>query len=115
MASLALEEMAVVCVRLGAKRKTVFGLAGLGDLLTTGFSEHSRNRTFGEKMGAGGDWQDFLRTKTVEGVAACQAVEDLTRTRGLRTLLLATIHGVLVDGRPAAEAMRAFFREFAYG
>jgi glycerol-3-phosphate dehydrogenase (NAD(P)+) len=115
VASLALEEMAVVCVRLGAKRKTVYGLAGLGDLLTTGFSEHSRNRTLGEKLGAGSDWQEFLRAQTVEGVAACRAMAELTRARGIRTLLLDTIRGVLCDKWPAAEAMRAFFRQFAYG
>lgn len=115
VASLALEEMAVVCVRLGAKRKTVYGLAGLGDLLTTGFSEHSRNRTFGEKLGAGAGWQEFLRTKTVEGVAAAGSIRELTGSRGIRTLLLDTIHGVVHDAWPPAAAMRAFFREFAYG
>lgn len=115
VASLALEEMSVICVRLGGKRRTVFGLAGLGDLLTTGFSPHSRNRTLGERMGAGGDWREFLRTHTVEGVAAAAAVKKLTQQRGIRTLLLDTIRGVVCDAWPAAEAMGAFFRRFAYG
>lgn len=115
LASLALEEMATICVELGGERETVYGLAGLGDLLTTGFSEHSRNRTLGDRMGAGGDWRHFLRTNTVEGVGACRAVKELIEGKGLRTHLLDTIHEVLFEERPAAERMRHFFRAFSYG
>ena len=91
------------------------GLAGLGDLLTTGFSPHSRNRTFGEKLGAGGDWEHFLRTSTVEGVGACRSVKELVAESGLRTGLLNTIHEVLFERRPAPEAIRHFFTAFSYG
>ncbi len=113
--TLAIEEMAATCVALGGRRETVYGLAGLGDLLTTGWSQHSRNRTLGEKLGAGADWQQFLQEKTVEGVVACQAIKKLTEGSATKLPLLDTIHSVLFAERPAPETMRGFLRDFSYG
>jgi glycerol-3-phosphate dehydrogenase (NAD(P)+) len=115
LATLALGEMCDIVSALGGERQTVFGLAGIGDLLTTGFSPHSRNRTLGEKLGAGGDWQQFLRTKTVEGVTACRSITELIAGKGLDTHVLSTIHDVLFATRPTEGAIGHFFREFAYG
>jgi glycerol-3-phosphate dehydrogenase (NAD(P)+) len=106
--------MSAIAMALGGEGRTIYGLAGLGDLLTTGFSEHSRNRTLGERIGSGGDWQHFLRTHTVEGVGACRTVKELISRRDLETRLLDTIHDVLFGDRPAPEAMRHFFRDFSY-
>jgi len=114
VATLAIHEMSRICPALGGRGETVFGLAGLGDLLTTGFSEHSRNRTLGEKLGSAGNWDSFLRTHTVEGVAACRAVHELIEGRGLDVHLLDTLFEVLFKERPAPEAMRHFFASFSY-
>ncbi|MEK7508243.1 MAG: NAD(P)H-dependent glycerol-3-phosphate dehydrogenase [Patescibacteria group bacterium] len=46
----AVRELAAAGELLGAKKETMYGLAGLGDLLTTGFGETSRNRRFGEMI-----------------------------------------------------------------
>lgn len=115
LATLALKEMAAIATDLGGREATIFGLAGLGDLITTGFSTHSRNRTLGEKLGAASDWEHFLRTNTVEGVAACRAISELADGRGLPLKLLSTLHEVLFEKRPAPEAMRHFVAEFSYG
>lgn len=114
VATLAIHEMSRICGALGGRGETVFGLAGLGDLLTTGFSEHSRNRTLGEKMGSAGNWESFLRTNTVEGVAACRAVYELIGDNRLDVHLLDTLHEVLFEERPAPEAMRHFLSSFSY-
>lgn len=114
VATLALQEISRICPALGGRAETVFGLAGLGDLLTTGFSEHSRNRTLGEKMGGAGNWDSFLRTHTVEGVAACRAVHELIAGKGLDTHLLDTLFEVLFEERPAPEGMRHFLSSFSY-
>jgi len=114
VATVAIREMSDICSALGGRPETVAGLAGLGDLLTTGFSAHSRNRTLGEKLGRRSDWELFLRTHTVEGVGACRAVRELVTGKGLRLHLLDTIHEVLFEQRPAPERMRHFLREFKY-
>ena len=115
LASVALDEMAAIAKALGGEQATVYGLAGIGDLLTTGFSEHSRNRTLGEKLGADEDWQHFLRTNTVEGVTACRAISELVKNEATPFPLLGTIHSVLFEARPAPAALRQFQGEFSYG
>jgi glycerol-3-phosphate dehydrogenase (NAD(P)+) len=115
LASVALDEMAAIAQALGGKQATVYGLAGIGDLLTTGFSEHSRNRTLGEKLGADADWQHFLRTNTVEGVTACRAISELVKGEKRPFPLLAMIRGVLFEDQPAPAALRRFQESFSYG
>lgn len=115
LASVALDEMAAIAKALGGQQATVYGLAGIGDLLTTGFSEHSRNRTLGEKLGADSDWQHFLRTNTVEGVTACRAIGELVKAEKRPFPLLAMIRGVLFEDQPAPAALRRFQESFSYG
>jgi glycerol-3-phosphate dehydrogenase (NAD(P)+) len=113
LANVALAEIGRIVEALGGHRETAYGLAGLGDLITTGFSEHSRNRTLGQKLAAGG-WQEFLATNTVEGVPASSAVGELIEPHGLDVPLFALVHGVVCHERPAEEAMKRFLREFSY-
>jgi glycerol-3-phosphate dehydrogenase (NAD(P)+) len=113
VATVALKEMAAIAESLNGRPETVNGLAGVGDLLTTGFSPHSRNRTLGEKLASGG-WREFLESNTVEGVPACRAVGELIQTRNLDVPLFAMVHVVVCDERPAGEAMTRFLREFQY-
>ncbi len=112
--TVAVEEMMRICTALGGLSQTAYGLAGLGDLLTTGYSEHSRNRTLGDKLGSGADWQRFLLESTVEGVVACKAIKELTRESAEQFPLLATVHAVLFEKRSAPEGMRSFLREFSF-
>ena len=112
--TLAIGEMGRICEALGGRAETVYGLAGLGDLLTTGYSHHSRNRTIGEMLGSGGDWRQFRDEKTVEGVIACGASKELMSESGLDLPLLETIDGILCERAEAPVAMGEFFREFHF-
>ncbi|MBI2914041.1 MAG: glycerol-3-phosphate dehydrogenase, partial [Chloroflexi bacterium] len=112
--TLGLAEMAAIIDALGGQLATAYGLAGLGDLLTTGFSPHGRNRTLGEKLCRDPDWREFVRTHTVEGIAACRAARDLARRHGIRTPLLDTVYDVLFEDLPPPEEMSRFLREFFY-
>ena len=112
--TVAIEEMGRICAALGGRSETVHGLAGLGDLLTTGYSQHSRNRTLGEMLGGGGDWQRFISETTVEGVIACGAIEALRAGREMELPLLDTVESVLREVATAPEAMAEFFRRFTY-
>ena len=68
-------------VKLGTQRETLFGLSGLGDLVTTCTSKHSRNRFVGEQLGKGRSLAEVLsRMKMVaEGVFATQTVATWRR------------------------------------
>lgn len=70
------KEMAEVGHYLGGKKETFYGLAGMGDLLTTGFGEKSRNRRFGEKLCSGKSAQEVTKEigHVVEGAATVKAV-----------------------------------------
>lgn len=115
LASLSLSEMRAIVETLGGDRATVYGLAGIGDLITTGFSPHGRNRTLGEHLGAGTDWRAYVRDHTVEGVVAARAIGELVADEGLRLPLFNTIHGVLFNERPAPRALNQFLQDFTYG
>jgi glycerol-3-phosphate dehydrogenase (NAD(P)+) len=114
LASIALAEMAALSEDLGGRAETPYGLAGLGDLLTTGYSPHSRNRTLGEKLCGGPGWREYLETHTVEGALACRSIKELTERSATATPLLDTLHSILFTGRPAVEAIREFLRDFYF-
>ena len=114
LTNIALGEMSAISTAFGGRPETASGLAGMGDLLTTGFSQHSRNRTLGDRMASGADWQEFLRTNTVEGVDACKAIKDLTHDQALDTPLLDTIYEMLFLERPPEDTVRRFFTDFTY-
>src|SRR3972149_2819956 len=113
-ASLALDELAALSKALGGEERTAYGLAGLGDLLTTGYSAHSRNRSLGEKLCTDPDWREFVRTNTVEGIAACPAAKELAHRLDVSTPLLHAIYDVLFLDEPPAETMRLLLREVGY-
>lgn len=115
LASLALGEMTALLTALGGEERTAYGLAGLGDLLATGLSSHSRNRTVGEKLCSDPDWPEFLRTHIVEGVPACRAATALAHRLGVSAPLLHAVHDVLFLKKPPTETMRLFLGDFSYG
>jgi len=78
-----LAEIMRLGIALGAKPATLAGLAGVGDLVATCTSPHSRNRTFGERLGRGGTMESTLRAAKghiAEGVTSCQSVLALAES-----------------------------------
>ena len=80
-----LAEMARFGRKLGIQDTTLFGLAGLGDLVATCTSDHSRNRYVGCRLGAGDSLEEILSEMTMvaEGVHATKIVHDMARERGI--------------------------------
>ncbi|MGH9868200.1 MAG: NAD(P)H-dependent glycerol-3-phosphate dehydrogenase [Candidatus Polarisedimenticolia bacterium] len=106
MLTRALAEM-VVCARaLGGKASTLYGLSGVGDLLVTATSGHSRNRTLGEHLGRGHRVADVTRgmVSVTEGVDAAQCAHDLAERNKLRIPLGETIHRI-INGEEKPEAI----------
>lgn len=88
-----LAEMGAVIRAAGGRADTIYGLAGLGDLIATGTSPESRNRAFGEKLGRGLSPRRALAQipTIVEGVEAADSARALARRHKVRTPLLDAI------------------------
>ncbi len=95
-----LAEMVRLAVRLGALRETLFGLSGLGDLVTTCTSRHSRNRDVGERIGRGERLSDILAgmSMVAEGVFAAQAVRSLARAHRVEMPITEAVYDILYEG-----------------
>ena len=66
---------------MGAKASTFQGLSGIGDLMVTALSKHSRNRQVGEKIGKGNTLEDIMidMDMVAEGVKSALSVENLRK------------------------------------
>ena len=92
-------EVARISSALGGDPLTPMGLAGMGDLVATCTSEHSRNRTFGEALARGETLAEYeARTNmVVEGARAAMSIYELAVERGIEAPITAAVHGVLVN------------------
>jgi len=92
----------------GASPKTFFGLAGIGDLVTTCFSRHSRNRSVGEAIGRGEKLESILTgmQMVAEGVWTAKALFGPEADLGETQMPIAEqVHAVLFDGKDPREAV----------
>ncbi|MGH3275141.1 MAG: NAD(P)H-dependent glycerol-3-phosphate dehydrogenase [Streptosporangiaceae bacterium] len=94
---------------LGADPLTFAGLAGLGDLVASCGSALSRNRTVGERLGAGMALADVLAstTQTAEGVKSSQSILELARKHDVEMPITEVVAAVLHDGLDVVQAARA--------
>ena len=97
----------------GAQAATFFGLAGIGDLVTTCCSRHSRNRSVGEAIGRGEKLQDILErmTAVAEGVWTTKALfGPEAELGGVEMPIAAEVHAVLFEGKDPREAVLDLMR-----
>ena len=94
-------EIARVGVAMGAHLRTFSGLSGIGDLMVTCMSRHSRNRHVGVEIGKGRKLADILSEMVMiaEGVATAQSAYDLSRKVGVETPIIAEVHKILFEGK----------------
>jgi glycerol-3-phosphate dehydrogenase (NAD(P)+) len=94
-------------VALGAEAPTFAGLAGLGDLITTCFSPHGRNRLVGERLAHGEALPDILSSmgKVAEGVTTARAVHDRAGRMGIDMPITAEVYRVLYEGKHPRDAV----------
>lgn len=96
----ACREMSEIIVRLGGRRETAWGLAGLADLVATGFSEQSRNGQVGKELVELGE----CRTAS-EGIESLPHVKALLSPSMDSYPVLAAIDAVAAGGMPAHDAL----------
>ncbi len=101
-----LVEMTRFGMEMGAEQLTFSGLAGMGDLVTTCFSKHSRNRSVGEKLGKGKTLTEILaETESVaEGVTATKSIYELSLERKLEMPIVSEVYRVLFEKQSPLEA-----------
>ena len=95
-------------IALGAKATTLAGLAGVGDLVATCTSPHSRNRAFGERLGHGDSVEMAGRAgggHVAEGVTSCESVLALATSYDVEMPLTDAVYQVCHRGLSVAEAI----------
>ena len=103
-----LAEMAELCVRLGGKKETLAGLAGLGDLIVTCLSRHSRNRRAGELIGKGMAAREAMLEvgAVVEGYYAAKAAYELAQSVGVDMPICTEAYRVLYEAKQPMSAIK---------
>ena len=103
-----LTEMARLGVEMGADRSTFMGLSGVGDLIVTCTSMHSRNRRCGIMIGEGMDPQEATEKvgMVVEGMYTAEAAYELAAAHGVEMPITEQLYRVIRRDVTAAEAVR---------
>lgn len=101
-----LAELTRLGVTLGARPETFAGLSGIGDLITTCTSQHSRNRFVGEKIGGGMSLEQVLESMSMvaEGVQTTRSGSALARQYQVEMPITEQVYKVLFEDKSAATA-----------
>jgi len=104
-----LTETARLGVALGAKKETFTGLAGVGDLIVTCTSMHSRNRRAGILIGQGKTAQEAMQEvgAVVEGYYAAKSAYELGKAQGIDMPITEAAYKVLYEGADVRQAVQA--------
>ena len=100
-------EIAPLAVKMGAKAETLSGLTGIGDLIVTCESKHSRNRKAGMLMGQGYTMEQATAEvkMVVEGIYSAKAALGLARKYDVTLPIIEEVNKVLFENKPAKEAV----------
>lgn len=103
-----LSEMASLGVALGGARETFAGLAGVGDLIVTCTSRHSRNRSAGQFLGQGYSAEEAMKKvgAVVEGYYAAAAARKLALETGVEMPISEQTYRVLYEGKDAKQVIK---------
>ena len=102
-----LAEIARLALKMGANAETLYGLSGMGDLIVTCASMHSRNRRAGILIGQGKSMQEAMDEvhMVVEGVYSAKAALALSRKYDVNMPIVDAINKVLFENKSASEAV----------
>lgn len=99
-------EISRLGVKMGADKDTFVGLSGLGDLIVTCSSEHSRNHRFGEKIGKGEDPKQALNNVgTVEGYYAAEVIHNLAKEHKIDMPICEECYEIIYNGKSPEKAL----------
>ena len=100
-------EIARLGIAMGARPDTFYGLSGIGDLIVTCASVHSRNRKAGFLMGQGRSMEEAMDevNMVVEGVFSAKAGRELAEKYKVEMPIIEQVNRVLFEGKTPAEAV----------
>ena len=108
LVSRSLAEMKRLGVACGAQADTFGGLSGLGDLMLTCFSQQSRNRTLGERLGRGETMKEIEASnpKLAEGYPTARSAYRLARDKNIPTPIMDETYALLYEGKEPKKAVQ---------
>ena len=103
-----LAEITRLGLAMGARAETFAGLSGVGDLVTTCYSQHSRNRYVGEQIAKGRKLREILENlkMVAEGVETTRSGYKLARLRDVEMPITNEVYEVLFRDKPPSEALQ---------
>lgn len=101
-------EIARLGVAMGGKIESFTGLTGIGDLIVTCSSQHSRNRKAGQLIGQGYSYEDAMNEvkMVVEGVYSAKAAYGLGKKYNISMPIVEEVNDILFNGKAASEALK---------
>lgn len=108
-----IHEMTRFCMEMGGSRNTLYGLTGIGDLIVTATSQHSRNRRAGELIGKGKTVKT-LETDigmVVEGISTCKALHNISIKKDIYMPLTNIIYRVLYEDLSIEDAIKTLMNK----
>ncbi len=103
-----LAELLRLGTAMGGSPRTFYGLSGAGDLIATCFSQYSRNRRVGERLGRGENLEQIVAsTHTIaEGIPTARGAYECARNLGVETPIIYQVYAVLYEGKAPAQALQ---------
>lgn len=101
-------EISRLGIAMGGRKETFSGLSGMGDLIVTCASMHSRNRRAGILIGQGKTMKEAMDEvkMVVEGVYSAKAAMGLSKKYGVAMPIIEQVNQILFENKPAAEAVK---------
>lgn len=102
-----LKEISRLGIKLGGELETFYGLSGLGDLIVTCLSEHSRNRKAGKLIGQGKNLEETKKEvgMTIESIDNIEVAHELGKLHNIEMPIVEAVYGILYKGLKPEDAV----------
>ena len=102
-----LAELTRLGVAVGGQKDTLYGLSGLGDLIVTCLSEHSRNRRAGKLIGQGKTLEETKQEvgMVIESIDNIEVAHELGKLHNIEMPIVEAVYGILYEGLKAEDAV----------
>jgi glycerol-3-phosphate dehydrogenase (NAD(P)+) len=103
-----LAELLRLGTAMGGEARTFYGLSGAGDLIATCFSQHSRNRKVGERLGGGESLAQIAASMQMvaEGIPTTKSAFDCARKLNIETPIIDQVYAVIYEGKNPLQGLK---------